>query len=233
MSNLNFSPVKKDGKPCYQETTISLSSDQKAYLTLMDLFLRPADVLGEAFDNIFPEEWDANYRDYHSEMTKTRGFLPWNGWLFRGQSDSSYNLSTTFERLCMGKPFFKDLAVIEAGMLRDFRRSVSAFYPEFRTFDERDKYEYMAHFQHFGGATRFLDVSFSFFIALFFAIYSLNFEKSQIDKKDEGKRTCALWCFNRMWIEKKYQSFLPPEIKEMYDEYDKFGKDRRSKRARL
>ena len=30
-------------------------------------------------------------------------FRPWNGWVFRGHKDYSYNLSTTLERLLLNK----------------------------------------------------------------------------------------------------------------------------------
>ena len=221
---IKFTPVKINGKECYRETTLELSDSTKSYLRLLDLFFRPAEVLGEDFGEIFLDRDDADYHDYHKSLLSTQGFLPWNGWLFRGHSHADYSLAPTFQRLCFDRSFKKDLFDLEQGIIRDFRRTVGAFYPVFRSIDEKDLYEYMAQTQHFGGATRFLDVTFSIFVALFFAVQSLEFKSTIEDKKYDEKRKCALWCFNRMWIEKQYKKFLPDEIKAMYKELDEFGK---------
>ena len=221
---ISFTPVKIGKKNCYRETTLKLSDSTKSYLRLLDLFFRPSEVLGEDFPKIFLDRDEADYHDYHKTLLATQGFLPWNGWLFRGQSHADYNLATKFQRLCFDRPLKKDLFDLEQGIIRDFRRTVGAFYPVFRSIDENDLYEYMSQIQHFGGATRFLDVTFSIFVALFFAVQSLEFRSAIDDKKKDESRKCALWCFNRMWIEKQYKKFLPEEIKELYKDIDEFGK---------
>ncbi len=43
--------------------------------------------------------------------------------------------------------------------------------------------------------------------------------------KNKKSGTFSIWCFNRMWIEKTYKSFLPDSILKLYNEIDQFGKD--------
>ena len=143
---IKFSPVKINGKECYRETTLELSNSTKSYLRLLDLFFRPSEVLGDDFGKIFVDRDEADYHDYHKTLLSTQGFLPWNGWLFRGHSHADYSLAPTFQRLCFDRPFKKDLFDLEQGIIRDFRRTVGAFYPVFRSIDEKDLYEYMAIF---------------------------------------------------------------------------------------
>ena len=172
---ISFTPVKIGEKNCYRETTLKLSDSTKSYLRLLDLFFRLSEVLCEDFPKIFLDRDEADYHDYHKTLLATQGFLPWNGWLFRGQSHADYNLSTKFQRLCFDRPLKKDLFDLEQGIIRDFRRT-------------------------------------------------LEFRSAIDDKKNDESRKCALWCFNRMWIEKQYKKFLPEEIKEMYKDIDEFGK---------
>lgn len=84
-----------------------------------------------------------------------------------------------------------------------------------------DYYEWLANMQHYGCSTRFLDVTFSFFTAMYFAIRHIDFASA--DEQDCTK-SFAIWCFNRMWIEKEYKKYLSDEIQEKYKKYDPFGK---------
>ena len=84
-----------------------------------------------------------------------------------------------------------------------------------------DYYEWLANMQHYGCSTRFLDVTFSFFTAMYFAIRHIDFASA--DEQDCTK-SFAIWCFNRMWIEKEYKQYLSDEIQEKYKKYDPFGK---------
>lgn len=245
---------KKTGKALYHSATISLNVKKKdcpeesAYLRLLDLFFRPLETFGEEqFYKIFPRE--PNYIEEQKDVPLLKEFLPWNGWVFRGQRKDTYKLQTSFERLCYnGLQSTENLFKKEMGLLRDFQRKIRTYRPDLASIDINDLYEYMALMQHYGGATRFLDVSFSFFVALFFAIWHAGFDTSHADvsaRKWESEDvrkimfnpkkvgTLSIWCFNRMWIEHTYKEMLPANIAYLYKKYDKFGKDTRIQKAVL
>ena len=220
MDELKFESVKLKKKYLYQEAEIKLNDNKSPMLSLIDLFYRPKEVLGEEiFYKIFLSDIDTE--ENHKRIMENRNNFPWNSWVFRGLSNSSYALKTSIERLCFYQKGEVDIFQIEQGLIRNFKRNLRAFHPNLSYIKDDDIYEHMAMLQHFGGATRFLDVTYSFFVALFFATSNL---KIGNDNKKE-KKSFSIWCFNRMWIENKYKKFLPKKILNMYNEYDKFGKD--------
>ena len=132
------------------------------------------------FYKIFPKEPD--YIEEHKDVPLLKEFLPWNGWVFRGQRKETYKLQTSFERLCYnGLQSTDNLFRKEMGLLREFQRKIRTYRPDIASIDINDLYEYMALMQHYGGATRFLDVSFSFFVALFFATWHAGFNTPYTD----------------------------------------------------
>ncbi len=256
-----------DSEQFYFEHTIKLEKD--SYLKLLDMYFKPKEFFdgvektlseeqkkalkGESlFDKIFPIE--AKYLENHKDMEVRQDFIAWNGWCFRGHRDSSWKLETTFERLCFKNygTKNKDLFDVEKGMIRDFRRRIQKYDPTLASIDSNDFYMLLANMQHYGCATRFLDMTFSFFVALFFACGYIEFEKidedENKDKKnsesDDGEstsvvseksekeaealkkkkiKTFSIYCFNRMWIEKTYKKNLPRGLKKYYAS-DEFGK---------
>lgn len=229
--------IKRDSseKPLYVEATIKASDS--SYMDLLNFYFRPQEVLKDDFEKIFPKNPD--YLPNHENITSTREFLPWNGWIFRGMQKAEYRLRTSFERQFFNNLFTEDQRIIkEMGIIREFQRKSKFLDPELTNIPLDDTYEYMAKFQHHGGATRFLDASFSYFVALFFALWKTDFKKQEIiipkiqdencnnDSHIESNK-CAIWCFNRMWIEKTYKKMLPQRIAELYEKIDKFGKDTR------
>jgi hypothetical protein len=90
-------------------------------------------------------------------------------WAFRGHVDARYPLETTLYR--GGERFHcppEILAEREAWMLRQFQRRAHHYIKDPPSVDER--LEWLALIQHFGGPTRLLDFSHSFYVAAFFAI---------------------------------------------------------------
>ena len=256
-----------DSEKFYFEHTIKLEKD--SYLKLLDMYFKPKvffeDVekgldeehkkalKGEAlFDKIFPVE--AKYLENHKDMEVRQDFIAWNGWCFRGHRDSSWKLETTFERLCFKNygTKNKDLFDVENGMIREFRRRIQKYDPALASIDPDDIYMLLANMQHYGCATRFLDMTFSFFVALFFACGYIEFgrvddNKSGTDatetssesnadssespakesdemQKKKNSRSFSIYCFNRMWIEKTYKAHLPKELAQLYDKSGEFGK---------
>ena len=216
---------KKSENGKFRETTITLE-DGKDYLKLFDLFFRPREMLGKDFEKIFSGQGE----DYHSMMSNSeKDFRSWNGWIFRGQKGNE-RLASDFERR-----FFsifsnpnnepkRDLFDIEMGIIREFKRTAGSFYPELKFINDRDIYEYIAWIRHFNGATRVIDMTNSFFVALFFALGR---------SLPEDKKTYYIWCIDKVWLEHRYKEFMPLEIRKMFKEYDDFGKDVRIQDAIL
>lgn len=210
----------------FREATITLE-EGKDYLKLFDLFFRPEAMLGKDFDKIFSGQGE----DYHSMMSNSeKDFRSWNRWIFRGQKGGDGNLVPDFERRFFetfnnpNKSQNRDLFDIEMGIIRDFKRTAGSFYPELKFINDRDIYEYIAWIRHFNGATRVIDMTNSFFIALFFAL------GKSLPKENE---TYYIWCIDKVWLEHRYKEFMPLEIKKMFKEYDDFGKDVRIQDAIL
>jgi hypothetical protein len=217
---VHFDIGKIDGEDKYFE--VNITDDDKAYYPLFNFFLNPQSIVGDHFEKIFK---NIQYQDNHKLIEENPGFFSWNGWLFRGQQDSSWKLKTSFERLIHNRSFDRDYYELEMGMLRDFRRKAFNYAPNLEAIDEMALYEWIANFQHYGGKTRFMDTTFSFFVALFFAVSDIEFDKSDNTKKGNNeKNSFSIWCFNRMWIEKRYKEFLPEPIKTAYKK-DLFGKN--------
>lgn len=88
---IEFTTHYEKGCPCYHETT--LKSDNEMHLHLLDLLFRSKEVLGDDYSKIFPDEQLAH--SFHKQIVSSGEFRPWNGWLFRGQTQQK--LQTTFE----------------------------------------------------------------------------------------------------------------------------------------
>ncbi|PKN72984.1 MAG: hypothetical protein CVU52_07430, partial [Deltaproteobacteria bacterium HGW-Deltaproteobacteria-10] len=112
-----------------------------------------------------------------------------SGWIFRGQTDESWQLSTNFEREAANYPRSNDAYWFrnrEKYILQDFQRGANKYS---NNLPEQDNYvEWLSLLQHYGGPTRFLDFTYSFYIALFFSM-----EKPFI-KKTGGNS--AIWAVN-------------------------------------
>lgn len=116
----------------------------------------------ELSDLLFADAWQAGLGRYRSP------------WVFRGQSDEAFNLSTSLQRMG-GDPF-----AVETPMLRAFRRYAHRFAPP--TGDT--VWNWLALAQHHGLPTRLLDWSYSPYVALHFATCD-----AQMFDRD-----AAIWC---------------------------------------
>lgn len=105
-------------------------------------------------------------------------------WVYRGESDSTWSLSSSLERT------FSDFAIdkknaetIETHMIRDFRRQYAG--PD-RDLVNKDTLYSLALMQHHGAPTRLLDFTYSPFVAVFFAII--------------GFKQSSVWMINAEWL---------------------------------
>ncbi len=123
-------------------------------------------------------------------------------WAFRGQSNI-WPLKTSLERAL--NSFCIDLEnakIKELGLLRRFQRQYSHFQQSQP--DKEDYWQWFSIMQHYGCPTRFLDFTYSFFIAAYFSIY----------KCEKESKPC-IWVINRELIINEYLSICSNEVKEL------------------
>lgn len=140
--------------------------------------------------------WD-KFKTFTSKLT--------NSWIFRGQSDSSWDLKTSIERT----DFIKLYPDIEQSFVFEFQRGARNFLNSIDI--PENLIEWLALMQHHGAPTRLLDFTKSPFIATFFAFEDL---KSKVD-------TIAIWCINENMLRQR----LEKELKLKHD--DEFEEKRR------
>lgn len=110
-------------------------------------------------------------------------------WIFRGQSNSKWELQTTLERsnIVENFPDFED------EILNDFKKGVK-FYLKDESLPETTL-EYFSLLQHYGAPSRLLDFTKSPYVAAYFA-----FEQATEDVEE-----VAIWVVNKIFL---YQSSL-------------------------
>lgn len=90
-------------------------------------------------------------------------------WIFRGQSNADWPLATTFEREAkkhnLDRYYYK---TCESNILTDFKRQAGQHIKNYPP--EDSLIDWLAYIQHYGGPTRLLDFSYSFYVAAFFSM---------------------------------------------------------------
>ncbi|MDP9191432.1 MAG: FRG domain-containing protein [Acidobacteriota bacterium] len=120
--------------------------------------------------------------DWHTTLKTIGGIYP--RWIFRGQPSARWGLETTLERAAVAKnsafaSSADHLAVLinqaiaelpgrEEWILHQFRRRAHLVMPSAPP--EDSLLDWLAAIQHFGGPTRLLDFTHSFYVAVFFAL---------------------------------------------------------------
>lgn len=148
-------------------------------------------------------------------------------WIFRGHRRSGWALQTTLERAIYDfgidtnelKGMTKDdrkkrletlrtkslseglgkddtVSKIEGGLLRRFQRQCHHF--TMQVPDEKNILEWLALMQHYKAPTRLLDWTFSYFVAVYFAV-------------EYAESACAVWAFNTNWLASELESSYPKE----------------------
>lgn len=143
-----------------------------------------------------------------------------NNWIFRGQSDATWTLTSSLERatgIVSGSSFNWEHA--EKWMMRKFKGGAHHFLHHVPAID--DPLEWTALMQHHGAPTRLLDCSYSFPISAFFAadgaransefaIWGINWAKM------------ARLCYDRFGLSEEFE-FTGFEIQEkMHELANKF-----------
>lgn len=174
----------------------------------------------------------------HSQIIKDE-----ETWVFRGQCDKRWRLETTLERAIISfsdsnlklppydSPDYEDkrreilskgigkldVKSLEHGLLRHFKRQ-APIYLGANVPKEKDYMVWFALMQHYGAPTRLLDFTYSFYVALFFAVES-------------AKGDCAIWALKTPY--KKKEKWLNLALKKALNSskaYNQMMKDRNCKK---
>lgn len=138
--------------------------------------------------------------DFAEETVKsTNGLLKrlesfGDGWVYRGQY-CDCTLETSFERACLNSELCleRDAAKIEQEMIREFKRWYTG---EDRNDVVEDTLYCLSLMRHHGSPSRLLDVTYSSFVAAYFALESASKHKSP-----NRKKSCSVWCINANWLD--------------------------------
>ena len=140
------------------------------------------------YESIFQKLFmDVHDVEIHHEHIYSKEYFRtdlWKSFIFRGQSNPKWSLETTLFREYnrLGKDYNKrSLYNIEQMILRDFKRQYNRF-GRHHLIKDKDYYEWFSLMQHHGVPTRFLDFTYSFYVALYFASNNIAFlEDDNID----------------------------------------------------
>lgn len=139
-------------------------------------------------ENIEKKEYDS-WSELMSDYQKD--FTPEGQWMFRGQANADWPLKSKLEReLEKYQLPMTEAEKYEFQILREFSRKIGSYRSDFVP---KDSVECISFIQHFGGPTRLLDWTYSFYVAAFFA-----FAEAGPDSN------VAIWCFrSASWDEAK------------------------------
>lgn len=117
--------------------------------------------------------------DQYRQLVEGARFRSWG---FRGQADASWPVFSSLSRhLVYASVHQQAWRGQEERIVRIFRRKSHLFLQHIPP--DHDSFEWLALMQHHGAPTRMVDVTWSPYVALFFAL-------------ERGARTAAVWAFN-------------------------------------
>ncbi len=88
--------------------------------------------------------------------------------IFRGQSDASWPLSSSLERLVRGTAWEEDIPNTEFWFLREFKQKARLYLNDLP--EKNDFISWLSIMQHHGTPTRLIDFSHSFYVACYFSL---------------------------------------------------------------
>lgn len=137
---------------------------------------------------------DQTFIEFHPDSWEQAKGVASNcsGWIFRGQSKAEYRLETSLERAArIHEVRSEDIYKYENIILRNFIRRAHHFIAA--PPDDSEIMEWLSIIQHYGGPTRLLDFTYSFYIACFFALQG-------------AEKEAAVWCINLSKLDKNVRA---------------------------
>lgn len=118
-------------------------------------------------------------------------------WIFRGLPKAAYALETSLERALrdFGVKKFSDAAAFEKSLMHQFRRQTQKYAVDLPP--DREAMTWLTLMQHYGTPTRLQDWTYSFFVAVYFAV-----------ERAETGASSAVWCIDATWCADQYDAIL-------------------------
>lgn len=139
-------------------------------------------------------------------------------WLFRGERDGSWHLSTTLQRaLTSLEEPLKKLADVERRILIKFRRTAplhGQVVSQEAIAEHTDAIDWLTMVQHYGGPTRLLDFTRSFWVAVFFAIEATSSAKFPEEQVVWAVNSRKLWNQVMAQLPCKNEQYRPSEASQ-------------------
>lgn len=149
----------------------------------------------------FSEEHISDWEEIHKIHKRQK-----EGWVYRGQRDSTRKLKTVLERACNNYDLPLETARnTEDRLLREFKRKFhhySHYIP-----NKEDNLEWLSLMQHYGAPTRLLDFTYSIYVAAYFAL------EEALEPK-EGHKGYAIWAINGKWAINESANFFEKDSSE-------------------
>ncbi len=149
------------------------------------------------------EEFDSGKINNWEELTEFydtlyRRFQQDTGvkWVFRGQkaSGGAHTLETSLERAFRSFGIEGDVRRRrERDLIREFQRKLHLYASNLPS--RHDISEWLNLMQHHGAPTRLLDWSYSFWVAVYFAV-------NQLDCSEQGREKAEIWALNLKWFDR-------------------------------
>ncbi len=152
------------------------------------------------FIGIQPKSWD----DMRHLITEMPG-----KWVFRGQSDGNWGLSSSLERALDQINDENRREIVERKeqiLLREFMRRAHHYIPSPPSSTE--SLEWLALIQHYGGATRVLDFSHSFYVGAFFAV----------EENKPEQESAAIWAISVTGLDNAINRKIDDKYKRLIKE---------------
>lgn len=108
--------------------------------------------------------------------------VEWPDDIFRGQSNFSWDITTSLYRSLNGPLTDGEFSNSEFWMLREFKRKARNYITDVPS--DEDTIGWLALMQHYGAPTRLIDFTRSFYVACYFALKG-------------AKEDAAIWCVNQ------------------------------------
>ena len=126
------------------------------------------------------ENWDELLKFYKKEISKSQ-------WMFRAEKTSFHPLETSLDKAFNDCEITEKKSEVERKLIRLFKRRYRLHVDS--KMIAQNNLEIISLMQHYGAPTRALDWTYSFFVAVYFAV-------NRHSDKDDG----VVWCLDKKWL---------------------------------